>query len=74
MMLDKQLVLVHNDDATAAKLDNGTWQVHVVGPGLLRFYRVKIQPVDTQCPVVLGGEQCYHRSGHEGRHMWGRGD
>ncbi len=73
-MSEKSIVLAHNDDATAAGLNNRTFQVHVVAPGVLKLYPVTILPTDNRCPCIIAGEQCGMIAGHEGKHRWSSGD
>lgn len=72
--MNDAIILVHNDDVSASKLDGGTFQVHVVTSGVLKFYPVKIAPIETRCPVIVAGDQCGRNFGHVGPHQWGNGD
>lgn len=55
-------------------LDNKTFQVDIISPTKIRLTPVRMTSDLGRCPVVVGGEQCGCRAGHEGRHMWGSGD
>lgn len=68
--------------ADMSALDGKTFQVHLLPsiasaigeqPMRLRLYPVTIT-VDTRCPVIVGGERCGRKVGHDGKHMWGGGD
>lgn len=57
-------------------LQDGSFQVSVMSGGRLRLTALTVTKVKEKgrCPVVLGGERCGDKVGHEGKHVWGRGD
>ena len=57
-----------------AELDGKTYQAHFNGGNMLRLTPVEIRKKNKQCPVILGGERCGGRAGHDGKHFWARGD
>lgn len=56
-----------------SSMDNKTFQVHVKDDRLV-LYEVKLPKPDTRCPVIIHGERCGEKAGHEGKHCWGGGD
>ncbi len=73
--MSEAIVITTNETlATLAKLEGRTFQVHVIGTSMLRFYPVELEPPDTRCPVLIGGERCGERVGHAGKHCWRGGD
>lgn len=54
-------------------VEGKTFQVHVLPDNKLRLYLVTLDH-DERCPVIIKGERCGLKAGHEGKHMWGSGD
>jgi hypothetical protein len=55
-------------------LEGRTFQVHIVAHGRLRLYPVELTADLRRCPVLLAGERCGRKAGHEGKHRWASGD
>lgn len=55
-------------------LDGRTFQVHVKPDKSLLLVEVTMDPSLRRCPACVKGERCGREAGHEGKHMWGRGD
>jgi hypothetical protein len=68
------VVLSLNDPALAEMLAGRSFQVNHLGGARVELRPLKLEPAGTRCPVVIGGERCGLSQGHEGKHMWGRGD
>ena len=69
----KRVLTVIDSDLTG--LDGKTFQIHVslTGSNQVTLYSVEL-PKGDRCPVILHGEQCCERVGHEGKHRWESGD
>lgn len=55
-------------------LDGKTFQVHVYDHSKICLVSVRLIDERPRCPVIVGGEQCGMKAGHEGKHMWANGD
>lgn len=66
------LVLTVHEAINLSLLEGKTFQAHVVSENKLRLIPVTIE-TDMQCPVIVGGERCGGRAGHNGKHCWGGG-
>jgi hypothetical protein len=57
-----------------SELEGRTFQIHVLPNDNLKLVPTTIDKDSGRCPVVIGGERCGERAGHEGKHCWGNGD
>ena len=62
-----------------AEIDGHLFQIHLLDGNLLHPNKLKLIPVKLKtdlerCPIIIGGEQCGGRPGHEGKHFWAGGD
>lgn len=62
---------------SGARIDAAQWKgdlckdcVEVV----VKLLKIKADAMPTRCQVFVKGEQCGEPFGHEGKHMWIRGD
>ena len=69
-----QVVNDEGDVIDQVHMDGNTYQVYISPDKKeMTLYPVSIA-VDDRCTVVIGGERCGCKAGHEGKHWWGRGD
>lgn len=73
-MKPKKIVIHIEGEVNPEDLHDRTFQVHHVTGNTFSLYEVVLTPPDTQCPVVIYGERCGCKAGHEGKHMWADGD
>jgi hypothetical protein len=62
--------LTLSDPLTVPEMvNNKTFQVHVKSPTEILLYLVEIDKDSARCPVIVGGERCGNKVGHEGKHQ-----
>jgi hypothetical protein len=61
-------------EADLPLLEGRTFQAHPKPDGRLLLVEVMLDPSLKRCPVCVKGERCGREVGHDGKHMWGRGD
>lgn len=72
----ERIILTIAAEYDPASLEGRTFQIHVRDGDRIVLYPVRIQAdqAESRCPVIIGGERCGDVAGHEGKHMWLRGD
>lgn len=69
------LQLSNCHDQEINKLEGNTYQVHVLPGNRIMLSLVELaDDLWRRCPFIVGGERCGREIGHQGKHMWARGD
>lgn len=74
--MSQAIILTVTDYPDLTILDGCTFQVRVLPGGRIQLRLIElIAPViNYRCPVIISGEQCGGRAGHDGKHYWANGD
>ena len=60
-------------DGDIPDIEGKNFQVHLLPNNCIRLYSVTLLH-DDRCPIIVNGERCGERVGHEGKHCWAGGD